>query len=359
MNEIATFVADRRSTASDDQRVERVMTALRFGAAAVLLLFGPVLPNAGTVFVTVLGVFCFGYGAILARSWGRIASAADRELAARFALAADISLVGFALLVFSPDPGWAVYACGFVVIASGAFRLRNGAILAAASLSLTYVVVMVWRESAFAITTGIGQAGLQLAGYLTAGLLLNAVLPELESLRTREHDERHRALHDALTGLPNRTLLDDRLEAAIAIAQRNFTPLSLLLLDLDGFKKINDTLGHEAGDVVLVEVARRLSGALRASDTAARLGGDEFVVLLPGTPLVGAADTARVLVDVISRPITIGLAHPMVGASIGVAVFPDQGRDAKTLLAAADAAMYSVKQNGGGYRVSAVEARAT
>src|SRR5207237_1210990 len=153
----------------------------------------------------------------------------------------------------------------------------------------------------------------------------------LRDVTTRERAEaelREQALHDALTGLPNRTLLNDRLTSAIAGAQRQNVALSVLLLDLDGFKEVNDTSGHHAGDLVLVEVASRLSGALRESDTAARLGGDEFVVLLPGTPLVGAIEAARTLVELIVAPITIDGSSHTVGASIGIAAFPDNGRSA-------------------------------
>jgi diguanylate cyclase (GGDEF)-like protein/PAS domain S-box-containing protein len=175
----------------------------------------------------------------------------------------------------------------------------------------------------------------------------------LRDATTRERAEadlREQALHDPLTGLPNRALLGDRLQSAIAVAQRQEAPLSLLILDLDGFKSVNDTWGHHAGDLVLVEIASRLSGTLRESDTAARLGGDEFVLLLPATPLVGAIETARALVDFIVAPITIEGKPLMVGASIGIAVFPNHGRDAEVLLAAADSAMYDAKHSGGGYR---------
>ena len=123
-----------------------------------------------------------------------------------------------------------------------------------------------------------------------------------------------------------------------------------MLLDLDGFKAVNDTWGHHAGDLVLVEIAARLSGSLRESDTAGRLGGDEFVLLLPATPLLGAIEAARALIDFIVAPITVEGKPLTVGASIGIAVFPSHGRDADVLLAAADSAMYDAKHSGGGYR---------
>jgi len=457
-------IADQRSARIDHRRLEAFISAVRLIAAAVVLLLGQAVPNVGPLFVIVLGVFCAGYGLLVILAWARVRTADDREQASRFTLAADISLVGFALFVFAPDPSWTVYACGFLVIASGGFRFRSGALLAAASLSLTYVVVMVFRASTLAIPVNAAQVVLHLVGYLTAGALLNAVLPELDALREREHhtyepirqaqedagdavlmteagrpiywnkafehltgygaddlargptiadlvvvgedfltetrdehlpfraqvrthdgnlvevdivrrvahvDEndrrvwllrdvssreqaeaelREQALHDALTGLSNRTLFDDRLRSAIAVAQRQNVPLSLLLLDLDGFKAVNDTWGHHAGDLVLVEIAARLSGSLRESDTAGRLGGDEFVLLLPATPLLGAIEAARALIDFIVAPITVEGKPLTVGASIGIAVFPSHGRDADVLLAAADSAMYDAKHSGGGYR---------
>jgi diguanylate cyclase (GGDEF)-like protein len=148
-------------------------------------------------------------------------------------------------------------------------------------------------------------------------------------------------------------LLEDRLTSAIASSARQLAPLSVLLLDLDGFKRINDEHGHHAGDVVLVEVAARLAGAVRESDTAARLGGDEFVLILPGTPLDGAVATSRTLSELIGAPIMFDSRPLKVGASIGIAVYPEQGRDGPLLLAAADAAMYDAKRNGGGYRAYA------
>ena len=176
------------------------------------------------------------------------------------------------------------------------------------------------------------------------------LIRDLTTSKRAEAELRQQALHDPLTGLPNRALLADRLTSALAVAQRQGAPLSLLMLDLDGFKGVNDTHGHHAGDLVLVEIATRLSGTLRESDTAARLGGDEFVLLLPATPLVGAIETARALVDFIIAPISIDGKSVTVGASIGIAVFPNHGREAEVVLAAADSAMYEAKHSGGGYR---------
>jgi diguanylate cyclase (GGDEF)-like protein len=160
--------------------------------------------------------------------------------------------------------------------------------------------------------------------------------------------QRRAALHDALTGLPNRVLLHDRLRKAIDGAHRDHTPVALMLMDLDRFKDINDTLGHDAGDVLLKEVGRRLESTLRGSDTVARLGGDEFAILLPGADAQTATDAATRLLEVVKQPF-LHSAHVIdVGASIGIALHPDHGEDAATLLRRADVAMYVAKRSNQG-----------
>lgn len=158
---------------------------------------------------------------------------------------------------------------------------------------------------------------------------------------------RHQALHDGLTALPNRLLLHDRLEQAMRIGDRSAASFALLLLDVDRFKIVNDTLGHDIGDRLLQEVARRLSESVRMSDTVARLGGDEFAVLLPDTDGADAERIARTIGHVMRRPVTIGQHRIDVAASIGIAVYQDDGEDSGSLLRRADIAMYSAKRAGG------------
>ncbi|MEW6133121.1 MAG: EAL domain-containing protein [Pseudomonadota bacterium] len=157
------------------------------------------------------------------------------------------------------------------------------------------------------------------------------------------------AFYDTLTGLPNRALFLDRLKHELAAAERQGRRLSLLFLDLDRFKEINDTLGHDAGDRVLAEVARLLKRALRAEETLARLSGDEFVVIA-----ADSADAASRIAERITRalalPIPINGQSFIVSASIGIAIFPEDGRTAEDLLKHADIAMYRAKGSGGGYR---------
>jgi diguanylate cyclase (GGDEF)-like protein/PAS domain S-box-containing protein len=158
------------------------------------------------------------------------------------------------------------------------------------------------------------------------------------------------ASHDALTGLPNRLLLQDRLAQAIAQAQRTRKQVGVMFVDLDRFKHVNDSLGHEAGDRLIVEIARRLGAALRESDTVARQGGDEFVVVL--AEIGGPDDAARVaakLLDNLARPLTLCGEEVYPSGSIGIAMYPQDGRDSEALLKAADSAMYRAKAGGGGH----------
>jgi diguanylate cyclase len=168
-------------------------------------------------------------------------------------------------------------------------------------------------------------------------------------LRQSELNE-HQALHDGLTGLPNRTLFRDRIEQAITIAEREGGQVGVAMMDLDRFKDVNDSLGHHAGDALLIEIGKRLRGVLRSSDTVARLGGDEFGVL------ISKPRTDRDVIVVIEKiraalelPVTIdGLALP-AEASIGIAMYPHHGGDVDTLLRHADVAMYSAKEETGGF----------
>lgn len=159
----------------------------------------------------------------------------------------------------------------------------------------------------------------------------------------------HQSFHDALTGLPNRLLLEDRMKHATANLGRQNAPVAVLFIDLDRFKDINDTLGHAAGDRLLQEVAERLGRCVREGDTVARLSGDEFVVLLAGLKDVrDAALVAGKIVDTVSQPCQIGGRELRVSPSIGISVFPDDGQNMDELLRNADTAMYHAKQEGRG-----------
>jgi diguanylate cyclase (GGDEF)-like protein len=155
------------------------------------------------------------------------------------------------------------------------------------------------------------------------------------------------AYHDSLTGLPNRKLFFDRLGIALAQAQRNQKKVGVAMLDLDKFKDVNDTLGHDVGDLLLKATAERLSAALRKGDTVARFGGDEFVLILPD--LKGREDVIQVaqkIVDSFRKPFLIDTHQLIVTTSIGIAVYPYDGTDEAILLKNADKAMYQAKQTG-------------
>jgi diguanylate cyclase (GGDEF)-like protein len=157
----------------------------------------------------------------------------------------------------------------------------------------------------------------------------------------------HSAEHDFLTGLPNRMLLNDRIGQAIALAKRHATKVAVLFLDLDGFKHINDSLGHPVGDKLLQSVAKRLVDCIRGSDSVSRQGGDEFVVLLLDLEHAeDAAITARRMLQAVAQPHSIDQHDLHVTASIGVSVYPDDALDAETLIKNADTAMYQAKENG-------------
>jgi diguanylate cyclase (GGDEF)-like protein len=157
----------------------------------------------------------------------------------------------------------------------------------------------------------------------------------------------HSAQHDVLTGLPNRLLLNDRVSHAIALARRHMKKVAVLFLDLDGFKQINDSLGHPIGDKLLQSIANRLVDCVRASDTVSRLGGDEFVVLLSEVDETDdAAITAKIILQTVADPHSIDQQELYVTTSIGVSVYPDDGLDAETLIKNADIAMYQAKDNG-------------
>ena len=183
--------------------------------------------------------------------------------------------------------------------------------------------------------------------------LLKSELDDVRLVRSlryavRRHERLHRiAYFDSLTDLPNRDLFRDRATQALGRAQRNDEKGALLFIDLDSFKRINDTFGHDAGDMVLRAAADRIRAALRASDIAARHGGDEFTVLLPSIACYDDANlVAQKLLHSIGAPLTIAGDDVMLGASIGIALYPLNGSDFDALAAHADAAMYHAKRHG-------------
>jgi diguanylate cyclase (GGDEF)-like protein len=189
-------------------------------------------------------------------------------------------------------------------------------------------------------------------GWFVGGSItvLAALFAAFRRVQKREREALKRAEwlahYDLVTALPNRALLSDRLAQETARARRNEDRFAVLLFDLDGFKSVNDTWGHAAGDRVLAIVAERARKCMRASDTVGRLGGDEFLAILPETGEEGALGVAEKLREALRAPYPLDNAQARVGASVGVALFPDHGADPESLQRAADAALYAAKHEG-------------
>ena len=179
--------------------------------------------------------------------------------------------------------------------------------------------------------------------------LLQATVRDIIEHKQSEEKIKQMVYHDSLTGLPNRKLFSDRLGVALAQARRNQKEVGIAMLDLDHFKDVNDTLGHDVGDLLLKATAERLSAALRKGDTVARFGGDEFLLILPDLKVIeDAIQVAQKIVDSFHKPFFIDTYQLVVTTSIGIAVYPNDGTDEGILLKNADIAMYQAKQAGGG-----------
>ena len=181
-------------------------------------------------------------------------------------------------------------------------------------------------------------------GYLVAYLSVKNATHQADRLQ-------HQAMFDDLTGLPNRVLFQDRLQQAIPVSRRENQPFALLALDLNRFKEVNDTLGHAYGDLLLKQVGARLRTASRESDTIARMGGDEFSFLLPATDSAGSKIFALKIMQVLENSFDLNGKNVEIGASIGIAVFPENGPDYETLTRHADAAMYVAKRARSGFEM--------
>ena len=246
-------------------------------------------------------------------------------------------------------------------------NLHNGIMLLLALMLITFAVGYIFfQRTVLSPLSTLTRAMNQLAhgqyqerlpapGSRETRNLLDAFHHMQHMIEQRQNELRHQTLHDSLTGLPNRLLLSDRMQQALLISARDGNPFCLLMMDLDRFKEINDTLGHYVGDEVLREVSRRLNDLLRRSDTIARLGGDEFAVLLPETGVSEAEDIAGKIAATFEGSIRVNDQQLLVDTSIGIAAYPDHGSDTDTLVKRADVAMYMAKNNGLSYSVYSSE----
>jgi len=319
--------------------VEREVCLVPAAAFAVLLLDGGLLAaGVATALATVLG-------AVRARRRdpARRPHRTLRDLAATLAgLAAAAWVLG--LFDLPRTGGGPVTEADLPAVA-----------LAAAVLLAIRTAVALPRDPGFALVASAGALAMAPAVALlaTASVTLPVVLalPLAVAHRAgrRALRSEHEALHDVLTGLPNRALFRDRVDRALRAARRDGGRVALMFIDLDRFKDVNDTLGHAGGDALLRQIAPRLRGALRASDTVARLGGDEFAVLLPHAPNPSAV--AAKLAAALARPFVVDGHRLPVFGSVGTACWPDHGDDVDTLLQRADVAMYVAKAAGTGHEL--------
>ena len=221
-----------------------------------------------------------------------------------------------------------------------------------------FEIYLPYRPIAAAINRDTKKLYLILFGGLALlyAALFRIVAAASRRLRRHAAENRHQALHDSLTDLPNRTLFHDRIEQALRQARRERILGAVLLIDLDRFKEVNDTLGHQKGDSLLKDIGIRLRGALRESDTIARLGGDEFGVLLPGLGTsAGATQAAEKIRATLEQDFLIDDLPVHIDASVGIALYPQHGEDVDMLLQHADVAMYEAKRTHSGYEIYSVE----
>jgi diguanylate cyclase (GGDEF)-like protein len=228
----------------------------------------------------------------------------------------------------------------------GAVRPQSLRLLLSSAGDITVIHEPVWNPQQIAETLS-STCIVVLAALAWIIVLRHQVKLKTRALRASEERLRHLSEHDALTALPNRILLNDRLKTSLKRAERFHTCLGLLLVDLDEFKEINDTLGHQSGDGMLCELARRLTDCVRSTDTVARIGGDEFVILLPDLRVPSEAEfIAGKIVSAASSPYQIDQAHAVVTVSVGVVTYPGPCPDPDTLMRCADEAMYAAKEKG-------------
>lgn len=246
-----------------------------------------------------------------------------------------------AAMLLPPRRALLVIGAGLLTLAAFGAAYVSGALRPALDLNRFSAMASSWVNLVIVVS------GLSVMMAMAVGTYRRAVEQLLlEVVRQRDEIE-HLATHDKLTGLPALRLATDRADQALWQARQAGEKVALMFVDLDGFKAVNDGFGHEAGDHVLAEAARRLRACVRSTDTAARIGGDEFMVVLAGLHHgAEAAEVADKIVRTVAQPVAWGNAQLQVGASVGIALYPDHAQDTLALRRVADAAMYRVKRSG-------------
>ncbi|WP_169125760.1 7TM diverse intracellular signaling domain-containing protein [Aromatoleum evansii] len=338
------FLETRRQTS----RLDRLIVVLAAGFAIAVLVVMPVNYRVAAVLISLLGL-AFSLTAVVAG----VRCLLNRYPGARYFLVAwslllgGVAVMGMRNLSWLPTNLFTTYAMQLgsalemlllsFALADRIHIVRRGKEAAQLEmLAVKETMVETLQRSERELEQRVAQRTAELAA-------------ANERLRENEVALIRAARHDHLTGLANRVLLEDRIEHAIGRWHRQGSVFSLLVIDLDGFKAINDGFGHAAGDELLKVLADRLSNCVRATDTVSRLGGDEFVVLLEA--MNDPAQALRIgnkIVAALSRPVPLGETVVHVGASVGIALFPCDGEDANALMLAADHAMYGAKQGGRG-----------
>lgn len=335
------------------RRLERTLQLARVVGALLLLTLGPLFRTTDPIQLVYLAVGLAAWAAVLQVLLGRARSIEDQRRLGLVGLAIDMAVVVYAMWIFSASPDWSIWTIGVLVIIGTAFRFgRLGAIGSAIALSIAYLAVSAYRTATYGFSTTPPLAAFHIIVYLLTALLLSGSLRELYRLRAQREFQ---YFHDLLTGLPNRTLLTERLQQALVRAQRSGDQTSLLVVDLNDFKAVNDGFGYDAGDELLREVGPRITTQLRQSDTIARLGGDEFAVLLPATDASGAIQVAEKIVAALELPFVLDGVSLDVGGSIGIVHAPTHAEDAEELFTRADIAMHAAKGSLSGYTVFSVD----
>lgn len=233
------------------------------------------------------------------------------------------------------------------MLREGAVRTQSIRVLLRSPADIRVLRAPSWWTPARTLLMLVIAAAITGAAFFWIFLLRRQVEQQTLVIRRNEERLRHMAQHDALTDLPNRTLLNDRLKVALERVKRFKSGLAVLMVDLDRFKEVNDLLGHQAGDDLLCEAAERIVALLRKTDTVARIGGDEFVVLLPDLQRrEDAEQIAAKIVSALAEPFDAGARPVLISVSVGVCKYPEEGVAAEDLLQNADAAMYQAKGRG-------------